>query len=138
MRGFCVAWMIAGRVPCPRTMSRDRSSFVGRCSAIDRSQDICFASSAIAVQLGTRSTACPTDDRYRSASAPPGPPAVDRAAGYFTKRPAQEWLREVLGQARAGTLPGLVRTGVTFAEAAEEYLSWLEVDRERKPSTLRD
>jgi site-specific recombinase XerC len=27
---------------------------------------------------------------------------------------------------------------VTFAEAAEEYLTWLEVDRERKPSTLRD
>jgi integrase len=31
-----------------------------------------------------------------------------------------------------------VRTGVTLAEAAEEYLTWLEVDRERKPSTLRD
>jgi integrase len=44
----------------------------------------------------------------------------------------------VLDQARAGTLPGLVRTGMTFAEAAEQYLTWLEVDRERKPSTLRD
>jgi integrase len=60
------------------------------------------------------------------------------AAGYFTKRTAEDWLRELLNQARAGTLPGLIRTGVTFAEAAEEYLTWLEVDRERKPSTLRD
>jgi integrase len=60
------------------------------------------------------------------------------AAGYFPKRTAEEWLRGVLDQARAGTLPGLVSTGVTFAEAAEEYLIWLEVDRERKPSTLRD
>jgi integrase len=60
------------------------------------------------------------------------------AAGYFTKRTAEDWLHAVVDQARAGTLPGLVRTGVTFAEAAEEYLTWLEVDRERKPSTLRD
>jgi hypothetical protein len=28
------------------------------------------------------------------------------ATGYFTKRTAEDWLREVLGQARAGTLPG--------------------------------
>src|SRR4051794_3476095 len=54
------------------------------------------------------------------------------------ERTAEDWLREIVNQARAGTLPGLVRTGVTFAEAAEEYLTWLEVDRERKPSTLRD
>ena len=60
------------------------------------------------------------------------------AAGYFTKRTAEAWLREVLDQAAKGTLPGLVRTGVTFAEAAGEYLRHLEHDRERKPSTLRD
>src|SRR3954468_16310337 len=60
------------------------------------------------------------------------------SAGYFTKRTAEDWLREIVDQARAGTLPGLIRTGVTFAEAAEAYLTWLEVDRERKPSTLRD
>jgi len=58
--------------------------------------------------------------------------------GYFTKRTAEDWLRDVLAQAHAGTLPGLVRTEVTFAQAAEEYLTWLEVDRERKPSTMRD
>ena len=60
------------------------------------------------------------------------------AAGCFTKRTAEDWLRDVLGEVRAGTLPGLVRTGLTVAAAAEEYLRWLRVDRERKPSTLRD
>jgi integrase len=60
------------------------------------------------------------------------------AAGYFTKRTAEDWLRDVLDQARRGTLPGLVRTRVTFAQAAEEYLVWLRDDRARKPSTLRD
>lgn len=59
-------------------------------------------------------------------------------AGYFTKRTAEAWLRDVLDQAANGTLPGLVRTGVTFAVACEEYLRHLEHDRERKPSTLRD
>ena len=37
------------------------------------------------------------------------------AAGYFTRRTAQAWLDNVLAQARAGTLPGKVRSGVTFS-----------------------
>ena len=60
------------------------------------------------------------------------------AAGYFTRRLAQEWLDAVLVQARAGVLPGAVRTGATFADACDEYLRYLEFDRQRKPSTLRD
>jgi hypothetical protein len=32
----------------------------------------------------------------------------------------------------------MVRTGATFADAVAEYLRWLEQDRQRKPSTLRD
>ena len=56
--------------------------------------------------------------------------------GYFTKRTAEAWLREVLDQARRGTLPGLVRTGVAFVEAADEWLRYVEHDRERKPSTV--
>jgi hypothetical protein len=32
----------------------------------------------------------------------------------------------------------MVRTGVTFAAACEEHLRWLELDRQRKPTTLRD
>ncbi|MEA2218782.1 MAG: hypothetical protein QOJ35_1408 [Solirubrobacteraceae bacterium] len=70
-----------------------------------------------------------------------GPAWTERgrpAGGYFTKRTAEAWLRTLLDQARDGTLPGMVRTGVTFADACEEYLRWLKVDRERKPSTVRD
>jgi hypothetical protein len=46
-------------------------------------------------------------------------------------------LRDVLGQARAGVLPGMERRGVTVEEEAGEYPRWLEVDRQRKPSTLQ-
>src|SRR5450755_2112178 len=69
-----------------------------------------------------------------------GPAWTDRgrpATGYFTKRLAENWLRDVLDQARRGTLPGMVRTGATFADAAAEYLRYIEHDRERKPSTVR-
>jgi integrase len=54
-----------------------------------------------------------------------------------TKRLAEAWLRETLDQARLGTLPGVVRTAATFADAAAEYLRYIEHDRERKPSTVR-
>src|SRR4051812_48574662 len=47
------------------------------------------------------------------------------ADGYFTKRTAEAWLRDVLDQARRGTLPGLRRTHVKFAEAAEEWLRYV-------------
>jgi integrase len=59
------------------------------------------------------------------------------AASYYTKRLAEAWLRDVLDQARRGTLPGMVRTGATFADAAAEYLRYIEHDRGRKPSTVR-
>jgi hypothetical protein len=55
----------------------------------------------------------------------------------LTKRLAEDWLRSTLEQARRGTLPGMVRTGVTFADAAAEYMRYIEQDRGRKPSTLR-
>ena len=58
--------------------------------------------------------------------------------GFYTRRTAEAWLRDILGQARLGTLPGMVRTGQTFALVAEEYLDYLAHDRQRKPSTLRD
>lgn len=41
-------------------------------------------------------------------------------AGYVTKHLAEAWLRDVLDQARRGTLPGSVQTGATFADAAAE------------------
>jgi integrase len=70
-----------------------------------------------------------------------GPAWSDRGrppAGYFTKRQAEAWLRDVLDEARRGTLPGMVRSGATFADAAAEWLRYVEEDRERKPSTVRD
>jgi integrase len=70
-----------------------------------------------------------------------GPAWTERGrppAGYYTKRTAEAWLRDVLAQARAGTLPGMVRTGVTFADACAEYLRYVEVELDRKPSTLCD
>ncbi len=69
-----------------------------------------------------------------------GPAWTERGrppAGYFTKRLADDWLRDLLDQARRGTLPGLVRTGATFADAATEFLRYAEHDRALKPSTLR-
>jgi len=68
-----------------------------------------------------------------------GPAWTERgrsANGYFTKRLAEEWLRSTLDEARRGTLPGLVRTGATFADAAAEWLRYVEDDRGRKPSTV--
>jgi integrase len=58
------------------------------------------------------------------------------AAGFFTKRLAEQWLRDVLHQASRGTLAGQLRSGATFADAAAEWLRYIEVDRVRKPSTL--
>jgi len=70
-----------------------------------------------------------------------GPAWTERGrppAGYLTKRLAADWLRSTLDEARRGTLPGLVRTEVTFTDAAAEYLRYCEHDRGCKPSTLRD
>jgi integrase len=70
-----------------------------------------------------------------------GPAWTERGrppAGYFTKRLAEEHLRSVLDEARRGVLPGMVRTGATFADAAAEFLRYAEHDRGCKPSTLRD
>ncbi len=58
-------------------------------------------------------------------------------AGHFTKRLAEAWLRDVLEQIRHGKLPGMVRTGATVGQAAEEYLRYIEHDRGRKPSTVQ-
>jgi hypothetical protein len=58
------------------------------------------------------------------------------ANDYFTKRLAEEWLRSTLHEARRGPLPGMVRTGATFADAAAEWLRYVEHDRGRKPSTV--
>jgi hypothetical protein len=79
-------------------------------------------------------------------------------AGYFTKRLAEDWLRDKLHElrfaggyapdpsaadGRPGRLssppaPQPVQTGATFADAAAEYLRCSEQDRGCKPATLRN
>ncbi len=68
-----------------------------------------------------------------------GPAWSDRGrppAGYFTKRLAEEWLRETLHEARRGTLVIQQLSGASFADAAAEWLRYVEIDRQRKPSTV--
>jgi len=59
-------------------------------------------------------------------------------AGYVTRRLAEAWLDDVLAQARRAELPGMVRTGATVADAAAEWLRYVQHDRACKPSTLTD
>jgi hypothetical protein len=69
-----------------------------------------------------------------------GPARTERGrppAGYFTKRTAEAQLRTMLEDARRGILNGSVETGVTFAEAAAEWLRFIAEDRERKQSSRR-
>jgi len=78
------------------------------------------------------------------------------AAGYFTKRLAEDWLHDTLEEVRrdwavrqaagggasstrhraASGAPA--RSGATFADAAAEYLRFSEEDRGCKPSTVRN
>lgn len=70
-----------------------------------------------------------------------GPAWTERGrppAGYFTRRLAEDWLRSTLDEARRGTLPGMVVTGATFADACAEYLRYIAEDRGRKASTVED
>jgi integrase len=62
------------------------------------------------------------------------------AGAYLTKRGAQRVLDDTLADARRGQLLGPVRPsgGVTFADAAAEWLRYVEHDRKRRPSTVRD
>lgn len=60
------------------------------------------------------------------------------AAGFLTKRLAEAWLDDILAQARRAELPGMVQTGATVADAAAEWLRYVEHDRACKPSTLTD
>lgn len=58
------------------------------------------------------------------------------AAGTYTKRTADAWLRDVQDQARAGTLAGMVRTNATVADACAEWLRYSEEERGCSPGTM--
>jgi integrase len=58
--------------------------------------------------------------------------------GWFTKQTAERELRRILGDADQGKLPGQIRTGATFRDAAEDWYQHGQHERALKPSTLRD
>lgn len=58
--------------------------------------------------------------------------------GFVNRRGAEAWLADVLSQAHAGTLAGMVRTGVTFEQASAEWVRYCVEDRACKPSTMVD
>jgi hypothetical protein len=58
-------------------------------------------------------------------------------AGFFTRRTAETWLRDELRDLDALTAAG-ADLDVTFAQAAREWLRYVEHDRAVKPSTLRN
>jgi hypothetical protein len=70
-----------------------------------------------------------------------GPHWTDRkrepAAGSYTKASAKAWLDDTLAKARRGELPGMVRTGTTFAAACDEWIAYKR-DRKVKLSTQID
>ncbi|MGH2964773.1 MAG: tyrosine-type recombinase/integrase [Solirubrobacterales bacterium] len=58
--------------------------------------------------------------------------------GHYTRNLAEQALRELLTDARRGTLAGIHRTGATFADASAEWLRYSEQERDVKRSTLVD
>jgi integrase len=71
-----------------------------------------------------------------------GPAWTERSGrppnGYLTKKSAEAALRAILTDAERGTLAAQQRTGVTFADAAAEYLRYVKDDRQRRASTVAD
>jgi integrase len=71
-----------------------------------------------------------------------GPAWTERSrprAGYYTKRTAEEALNAILADARRGILPDShKRSGHTFGDACDEWLRYIEHDRQRAPSTVKD
>ncbi len=59
-------------------------------------------------------------------------------SGFYTRRTAELALAAILTDARRGTLAGMRRIEATFADAAAEYLRYVERVRQREASTVRD
>lgn len=70
-----------------------------------------------------------------------GPAWTERSrppTGYYTRKTAEEALQELLADVRRGKGEVSRRVGATFADAAAEFLRYVEQDREREPSTVGD
>jgi integrase len=60
-------------------------------------------------------------------------------AGYLTRKTAQAELEAILVSARRGEIPDPgENTGKTFGDAVAEWLRYVEEEKARRPSTLRD
>ncbi|MFL5864366.1 MAG: hypothetical protein ACJ780_26945 [Solirubrobacteraceae bacterium] len=86
---------------------------------------------------GTRAPGSPQGARVREALGLAWTGRGRPRAGYFTTRTAGDWFVEFLDEARRDAAAGSVSTGVTFAEAAEEYLRFAEQDAGCQASTHR-
>ena len=60
------------------------------------------------------------------------------AAGYLNRKAAESELSAILREADSGTLAVHKKTGVSFTDAAREFLRYIEEDRERDPATIAD
>jgi integrase len=60
--------------------------------------------------------------------------------GYFTRKTAQEFLDDFLADARrkAAAAPPPTASGATFGQACDEYLVYIERERQCEPTTLAD
>jgi integrase len=70
-----------------------------------------------------------------------GPAWPDRGrppSGHYTKRSAEQWLRDRLDEIRRGTHATAVTSGATFADASSEWIRYSESERACKPSTVAD
>ncbi len=70
-----------------------------------------------------------------------GPAWTERTlppAGYFTRKTAEAELQAILTDARRGTLAGMTTTTATFADAAAEYLRYVEYVRQIDAATVKD
>lgn len=57
--------------------------------------------------------------------------------GHLTRRGAEAKLRELLVKAQRGQLAARRVSGATFGDACDEWLRYIEQDRQRRPSTVK-
>ncbi len=119
-------------------VSRTTASFSAMTALASPLRAMCSALTASAARSSTRSTGCLTDVRSRSGSGRRGPSAAVRQPATSPSAWRRTGCARRSTDARRGTLPGLVRTGATFADAAAEWLRYVEHDRAVKPSTMVD
>jgi len=92
---------------------------------------------ASAARSGTRNGENRRGCRCSSSLDPPGWGRVCPPAGFFTRRLAQDWLEAKLTGLRRG-VGQRVKTAATFGDATAAWLTYVEHDRKRRPSTIRD